>query len=245
MASLRFDSNIPAIERALQEDAKQARYALSVALNDTAKDAKAAHVDHLMNSGEFSIRRPAFARRASKIDFAQRKAPNPTARVYVEPPGGPDRADVWTQHEEGGQKRPHEGASIMVPTDDVKRTKKDIIPKSAKPSAYNFKPMGGSPNVLQGDKRTFLIRGPNGTGGVFQRTGKKATKRKVGAGRRMVSDLGTRKTRDMNIRKLYGRKPRVTLLRKLGFHDVTLKAARASLEANFDRAFTKAMATKR
>lgn len=245
-ATISLTDNIPAVRRALQDDEKQARYAAVRGLDRTGRHAQQQHVQHLLTSGEFTIRREQFARRADKITkFPNRREQNPALVLEVQPPGGIQRADVWGQHEDGGEKKPVDGRRLMIPADDVKRGKSGVVSDAMRPKALAFKPMGRATNVLQGAKRTFMIRNADGTGAIYQRTGKKATKRKAGDGRRLVSDVETRRTRDVTIRKLYGATPRAKLLRKLGFHEVTEKAARERLEADFLEAYDQAMRTRR
>jgi len=68
-------------------------------------------------------------------------------------------AAVWTRaswlslHEEGGTKEPNKSKNLVVPTTNVRRNKKHIIPKAQRP-----RQLKGSFVIRSGDKRLFMQR---------------------------------------------------------------------------------------
>lgn len=148
----------------------QIPYATAKAINATALDFQRVQRRH--QEEIFTIRRKQFFDRAVKISTFARKD-SPTAVVGIDPPGGQSRADVITQHEEGGTKLP-EGKSLTIP-DAAKRTQGGggIIRKRDRPRAYDFKRVStrGATEVMKGNRRTFLIRNADGSGVIRQRTG--------------------------------------------------------------------------
>ncbi|HWK90243.1 MAG TPA: hypothetical protein VNP72_09615, partial [Longimicrobium sp.] len=143
-------TNAPQVARAMRENARQAAFALSRAINETAKDFQQAQREHQRSA--FTVRRPAFVDNAVKIKpFATKSSL--TARISIDPPGGRARADILTQHEHGGIKRPR-GKSIAIPK-EVGTNKAGIVTKGQRPRVLDFK-QHGSGNVMKGAKRTIL-----------------------------------------------------------------------------------------
>jgi hypothetical protein len=68
-------------------------------------------------------------------------------------------AAVWTRaswlslHEDGGKKEPTKAKNLVVPTENVRRNKKHIIPKAQRP-----RQLKGSFVIRAGDKRLFMQR---------------------------------------------------------------------------------------
>jgi len=119
-----------AVTKALGELQKQARFATSKALNDTANDAQRAIQDSLAQ--KFTLRRPDFIKRTIKRerpnDFATKD--NLVATVRVDP-----KRDILAKFEDGGEKVPTKGKALAIPTLSVRRTKADVIQKSQRPRA--------------------------------------------------------------------------------------------------------------
>lgn len=132
------------------DTAKQVTFALASALTAVAREAQAASVSDIERT--FTVRnnwdKPSNAMGvkvlpASKTDLS--------AAVVT-------RADWLTLHEEGGTKRP-DGRNIAIPSENVRRTKRDLVQRSQRPKA------------LRG-KRDVVLPLKSGGEGLFQRRGK-------------------------------------------------------------------------
>lgn len=221
--------------------ASQIPFALQRAINKTALQAQT-RVRELMGS-DFTLRRRDWALKNVKIrreDFATKAKLQ--AIVRMEAPGDGSRTDILAKFEKSGVKKPHDGGRLAVPV-DVRTSRVTIIRKNERPRSLDFVHKGGV--VWQGKKRTFMIRKPDGTGGIYQRTGKKGTKRRRGEGRRLASDVVTRRTRDMNVRILYRFTPLARIEGRLHFEDTARRVILQVWDANFAEAFEHAMRTTR
>ncbi len=203
---------------------KQIPFATAKALNETALNVQKAERAQLEQG--FKLRRRDWAFRNIKInrgDFATKSRLR--AIVRIESPGGGARSDILGKFEDGGIKRPRMGSRIAIPG-EVQRTKTGIVSKGLRPSALNFRPVGGNSrsNVMKGDKRTFLIRKPGGRGVILQRTGR---------GKRA------------GVRVLFFFRPSVRIDRRLRFHDTAVKTVQDTFNRNFGRAFAEAIRTAR
>lgn len=159
-------SEVSAWMRGLFRD--QVPFALSKAINETAKEAQRAQRRH--QASEFTIRRKRFADAAVKIKpFSSKR--RLFADVQIDPPGS-GKADILTKFEDQSRKRPR-GSRIAIPTPSLKRTGTGIVPPSMRPSRLNFQQHGG--DVFRGDKRTFMILRPGGTGAIFRRRGRRGS----------------------------------------------------------------------
>lgn len=67
------------------------------------------------------------------------------------------RADWLVKHEEGGTKEPTKSKNLVIPTENVKRNKRDIIKKSQRPRNL---------------KRSFVVKMDNGQQLMMERFGK-------------------------------------------------------------------------
>jgi hypothetical protein len=142
---------------------KQVPFALARTLNNVLIDAQSETIRTVRRG--FVVRREDFLRRTVKmVQFASKNAP--TAVLAITGPGG----DIYAKHEAGGRKLPR-GRSLALPQ-QARRTKRDIISKANRPAAFGLQPHGTSGRVLRGAKRTFAIRNADGTGALFQRTGR-------------------------------------------------------------------------
>lgn len=229
--------------RSLHRD--QVPYALAQAINKTGVQGQEKVRDRMAR--EFTQRRKTWMDRSIKIgrgDFATKQKLR--AIVKVETPGAKDRSDVIAKFEDGGTKRPKDGRRLAVP-DEVKRTGKGVISKTQRPKAFDFELIGTGPDgtqVFRGKKKTFMVKRPDGTGGIYQRTGRKTGKRgrrRADQGRRMVSDLFSRRTRDANVRTLYRFTPDAKIDTRLHFTETIEGVVKARFSRNFDEAFAKAI----
>lgn len=128
---------------------KQVPFALAYALTITAKEAQAAVVKSL--EGTFTLRGQWY-KQSNKfgIKITPAKKTNLKASVHTQ-------ADWLELHETGGTKTPR-GKELAIPTENVRRTKRQIIQKSQRPKA------------LIG-KRDFILNTKKGRV-LFQRKGK-------------------------------------------------------------------------
>jgi len=205
--------------------ADQLPFATSKAINDTVKDAQRAQQKQMGQT--FTLRRPTWVKRGIKIKpFSDKR--NLRAVIRVEPPGGPERAEIIARHEERGRREPHEGRALAVPI-GARPTKKALVKKSIRPAAFRFKQIAtrGSIEVYKGRKRTFMIRRADGSGAVLQR---------IGPGR-SGTFAGTR--------VLYRLKKSVPIAPRLEFFRTMRRVVEQKFAANYRRAFRRAAKTAR
>ncbi len=149
----------------------QLPFAIKEAINDTAKDAQRAQRAGMPQ--RFTIRRKAWVERGIKIKpFATKR--RLVATIAVDPPGGESRADILTRHEERGFRVPFKGRALAVPI-EARANKQDVVAKRNRPKAFAFREMvrgTGGTRVFKGQKRTFMIQRPDGTGWILKRTGR-------------------------------------------------------------------------
>ncbi len=197
----------------------QVPFAASKAINETLKDAQRAQRAHMRQA--FTIRRRPFAERAVKIKpFANKRRLH--ARIKIEPPGGQERANIFTRHEVRGIREPIEGRSLAVPI-GVRRKKTSVVRRERRPPAFKFREVGSGRRVamFKGVKRTFMLQSPDGTGYIIQRTGRRKT------------------------RLLYRLVPSVPIAPRLAFLETVGRVVRANFPTNFRRAFIQAVRTRR
>ncbi len=171
MADFRIDVDTNAAEvarslRFLFRD--QIPFATSKAINDTAKGIQAEQRKGMKK--RFTIRR-AYVLQGVKINKFSKKR-DLEAIIEIDP----TRAFLF-KFEEGGTTRPR-GTRFAVP-DEVRRGKTGVVSRVMRPSRLEFKRWGSGPRaeVHRGKRRTFMVRTPDGQGGVFQRFGRrKSTK---------------------------------------------------------------------
>lgn len=211
----------------------QLPFATATAINRTALAIQRKQRDHMR--GAFEIRNEMFLRHGVRLKpFAKKRdgLDGMHATIAISSPGGGGRADMWTQHEDGGTKRPR-GKSLAIPG-EVKRTARGAVRKSNRPrrliDRLQMKPVGRSrvfarkgTGVWVGKRGTFMIRRSGGTGGIFQRTG-------PGRG---------------DYRTLYTFSPTAELRPKLGFMDGAVAVYRAEYAKQFEAAFDRAIRTAR
>ena len=102
---------------------------------------------------------------------------------------------------------------------DARRNKRDIIPLSQRPRAFHFQQLG---NKIVGDRRTFIVKRPDGSGVILQR---------VGSGKRAAVIV------------LYALRKRVPLKPDLHFELNAMRVVEARFDVNMDRALDVAMKT--
>ncbi len=126
-----------AVRQQLQAIGRQAPYALSVALNNTANAVQSAVRDSL--SDRFTLRRKTFVEntiyRQSGVDWATKTKPQATVRVRDTPDSKGRVPDFLAQHEDGGTKTPRDGRSIAIPLPGARRNKGDIVTVANRPRA--------------------------------------------------------------------------------------------------------------
>lgn len=216
---------------------RQVPFALSQALNKTALEFQKQERKGI--DEHFSLRRKSWAQRNVKIgrgDFATKK--RLVATVRMEAPGDPSRSDVLAKFEAGGTKQPKDGGRLAIP--DKARRGKGVIPEKMRPKAFAFELVSkkAGVEVYKGDNRTFMIKRADGTGGIYQRTGK-VTKGGKTAGRRRM-----REGRDLNVRTLYRFTQSATIDSRLHF-EATANGMNARISHNFEEALAKAIQSGR
>ena len=216
-------SNVRDVMRDLDDFAQnQVPFALSRAINTTLDRVQEEIREELEEN--FTIRRKQWARNSIKRgrgDFASKTKPQ--GAVRLESPGGGKHSDILGKFEEGGTKRPRDGRHLAIP-DQARRGKTGIVAKSARPKAFNFRPEGTSGRLMEGDKRTFMIRNQDGTGGIYQRTGR---------GKRT------------GVRRLFGLTGSVRIERRLKFFHTAEHVIRTEFNEIFSEALDQAIRTGR
>lgn len=171
--NVRMDTNAAELGRAMQIMARdQLPFAAAMAVRATALDVQAGQREH--QRSVFQVRRKAFVDRAVKIRDWPTKD-DPTAIVRIEPPGGPARAQMLIDHEEGGTRLPVPGRRARSVEQAVRTSPNRIAPKRLRPRSLDLQRVGGGggggPEVFRGRLKTFMIRWPDGSGAIFRRVG--------------------------------------------------------------------------
>lgn len=127
---MRYDVTVDqkAVTKALKGLESQMPFAMSKALNDVANDAQRSIQDGL--SQHFTLRRPEFIRKTIKRerdDFATKTKLE--AVVRIDP-----KRNMLAKFEDGGTKTPTTGKAIAIPTENVRRTKAQIIGQAQRPA---------------------------------------------------------------------------------------------------------------
>lgn len=140
----------------LQRLSTQMPYATSLALNRVANKGQAAARAGIQRT--FTLRRPQFLLNTVKINREDRAT---KTRLDVTVRIDPER-DILAKFEAGGSKTPRDGRHIAIPTNNVRRTKADIVTK------------GQRPRILLDSKSAAKGRIFKTAAGIFQRIGNKA-----------------------------------------------------------------------
>lgn len=194
--------------------AKQLPFATSLAINETAKRVQEAQREEVKK--HMKIRRPWVLQGVKIIAWARKNMLSAIITIDAE-------RDFLAKFEDGGMKRPR-GEHIAVP-DSVRRTKADIVSRGQRPKSFNFREAGSGPEakILKGNRRTFIIERPDGSGGIYQRYGKGANA----------------------IRRLYSFTSDALIHPILHFHDTAKRVVPQVFATEFRKAFERAMATAR
>jgi hypothetical protein len=213
--------------KVLTEAARQLRYAQSLAINNTLKDIQSSQRARM--KGVFQIRQRGWFRYAVKIKpFANRRTL--TGVISIDPPGHPASRMAITRHEEPGQRRPHASRALLVPV-DARSGARRTIRKPNRPENLNLQRSRTNPNVYFGDRRTFMIRNPDGTGWIFRR------RRKGQRGQRHGSFEG--------VDTLYVFRRRTPVHGGLGFMSTARTVFRRRYGQHFRDAYERALRTAR
>jgi hypothetical protein len=155
---------------------EQVPFAVARAVRQTALDVQEAQREHQAQA--FTIRRKTFMSRAVKIrDWPTKQ--DPTAIVRIEPPGGPERAQLLIEHEEGGRRGPPgtqhtPGKPARKIEREARPSPTQIAPKRLRPKQLGLKVVSsGGPEgveVAHGKLGTFSLKWPSGAGLILQRT---------------------------------------------------------------------------
>lgn len=180
---------------------KQLPFARAMALTRTAKDVQKEIISNGL-PGAFTVRGNWFLpRNAFGVKVTAATKTNPVAKVGT-------NADWIEIHETGGTKRPA-GASLAVPTAEVKRNKKDIIARSQRPRALRDAFVINTRKGRLLVRRTYMNRSGNFTG------------------RKLKKSLGSR------LQVLYGLEPSVKIRKRSGFIAPAKKEIDRRLMKNF------------
>lgn len=157
-----------ALARLTALEERQLPFALALALNRTAEEVQTEIRGHVQEA--FTIRRPWVLTnvKIARENFATKTKP----RVVIEIP--PD--SVLGKFEGGGTKSPRSGGlSIAIPN-AVRRTKAGIVSKRDRPRAFAFTQAYTSTatrvTIYRGNRRTFMLQRPDGSGVILQRVGR-------------------------------------------------------------------------
>ena len=149
--SIQCSVDIPAFEAAFGQFADQIPYALSLAVNETAKDVQKAIRGHIHD--EFIVRRKSWIDNSIKIKpFATKETLSAT--VSISPAGG---NDVLSKFEDGGTKVSQTGGNIAVPSEDTFPDNSKVIPTAKRPRNL---------------KGAFKVIGANGKAFIFTTVGR-------------------------------------------------------------------------
>jgi hypothetical protein len=139
--------------RLLDNLVKKIPFATALALTRTAQAGQAAVRE---NMAAAFILRNRFTQ--NQVRIAAAKKTDLEAAVYLT-----HKADYMVLHETGGVKTPARAAGVAVPTEQARRNKRGLIPKS------------GRPRPLRDQRRVFVMDLKNGNRAIVRRRGKKRT----------------------------------------------------------------------
>ena len=206
---------LPATRGLTEVQVNQIPFALSKAINDTAKQFQALEFAHLQSV--MTLRRPDWVQRSIKIGHFATKA-EPWGVVAISPPGstGFSRRDILTKFEDETDKRSRKpGGMVAVPLDGVKRNRRDIIPMNQRPASFHFRQVG---NRILGDRGAFIVKTAGGRELILQRS-------------------------RGEVRALYLLVPDVHITPDLMFTSIALSTVERFWAGNFSDAFELAMRT--
>ncbi len=233
MPQVTVQHDLSRADRFIKGYERQLPFATSLAINNTAKDFQTTERAHLLS--EFEVRRRQWVERNVKIKpFSTKRKLE--AKVAVQSPGSGDRSDILAKFEKGGLKRPTKRQALAIP-DEARRTKAGVLAKAGRPRAFRLRLWGvgkGGVRIYRGRKRTFMIQYPDGTGGIYQRVGRRS-KRKY----RRVS--GSSGTRDTAIRTLFRFTSQARIDDRLDFVSTAQRVIHVRFGPNFHEALERAV----
>ncbi len=213
---LRVDIETAGVDRfLLQLHRNQVPFATSLALNNTGKAVQSAQQEAIRRN--FKIRRE-WVLQGVKIARFSTKA-RLVVTIVIE-----KARDFMVKFEDGGIKRPR-GKHLAIPN-EVRRTKSDIVGRAQRPKSFGFQfhSRGPKATIYKGNRRTFLMAKPDGSGGIFQRVGRRGSSR---------------------LKKLYSFTPDARIAPMLHFHEIARRVVPLVFPEEFRKAFAKALATAR
>lgn len=227
MISIKLDGADALISKLSDLERRQLPYAMKLGVNRTAEEVQAAQSAHLGKA--FTIRRPwvqQYGIKIAKGDFATKDKASVTIQV------NPD-ADFLIKFQEGEQKRPRDGHSLAIPI-EARRNKADIVQASQRPRAFQFTSASSSvasrTTIYKGNKRTFMLQKPDGSGVIFQRMGRAVKGQK-------------RTGRDPNLKLLYILQPSAPTPPSLEFFQIGTRVAQDRFAVNLQGMLAYAIRT--
>lgn len=172
---IRIRSNARQVERRVQRLVReQLPFAISVAINDTAKKIQAE--ERARMQAVFEIRQKTFIERAVKIKpFATKRRLR--AIIGIDAPGG--RSNIIARHEVAHEREPFDGGSLLVPVErgttiaglpgGARRTGRGARPSVRELGLRQLPQRSGGRRIYKGQKRTFMIREADGSGMILRR----------------------------------------------------------------------------
>jgi hypothetical protein len=220
MTTLRVKTSVD-VSR-IEGGAKQVGFAMSKAINTALVTAQKKQLAHMQ--GEFTLRRPQFAKLSVKVTKFAKKS-SLVGELAIDPPG--DRDDIFAKFEKGATKKPTRGTALAIPItgSPVKRSAKSIVAEKNRPRALlSGATTSKSGKVIARAKSfggAFLIPGKDGEpGAIFIRQGKK-------------------------IHLAYTLERKAWIKPRLDFVDTVTKSIGETWEGDFAREFANAMRTAR
>lgn len=104
---------------------------LNRTINNSLLSMQTSNVSHIKDV--FTIRREQFLKRSVKITKFS-KPTDLTGTIAIADMGSSNTADIFSKFELGGNKTPHKGKNIAIPSSNVKPSKSGVIPSSRRPS---------------------------------------------------------------------------------------------------------------
>lgn len=227
MISIKLDGADALISKLGDLERRQLPYAMKLGLNRTGEEIQAAQSAHLGEA--FTIRRPWVQRYGIKIgkaDFATKDKASVTVSV------NPDM-DFLVKFQDGDAKRPRSSRGLAIPI-EARRTKSDVVQSSDRPRAFQFTSASSSiasrTTIYKGNKRTFMLQKPDGSGVIFQRTGRAVKGQK-------------RTGPDPNLKVLYILRPSAPTPNTLEFYQIGTQVARDRFAINLQGMLAYAIKT--
>jgi hypothetical protein len=232
----------------LQDVKRQLPFILSKTINDLAFEAQGVQRAHMQKA--FTVRRD-WTLKAIKVLKSHKSDVPIKATILTDPPGGRG-SDIVAKFERPGTKTARDRGTLAVPEKAALGVGEgQVVPTGKRPKAFDFVLVSkGGPKgamVYRSRKgRYFMIRYPDGTGGIYQRIGRRARgRRRRGGRRRLVADIVSRRVRDMNIKRLYGFTPSATIQSRLRMVENVQGTVKASFARTFNEALRRALSSSR